>query len=337
MGVHASALKDAFEAANRPSPDGAEDYAIAKAAGCGYLALARSGAPTFLIPLAATPSFGVGRSGGGFSLRPASRVTFRFDARQWDQAAAALECTDAALMDTFCVLVLDLVKRLDASRLEVTWSRILVWLDEWQALLGRRGGLNTEQQLGLWGELWLVSRAAHPDRLVEAWRGPEGDAVDFFLDGIGLEVKVSRNAHVHHVSQRQVDLPVGQHAAYLLSLWVAPEPVRGVSLAQLVDSILGAVSDPARFLRDVALLGYSLMDREQYTLRYVALDAPLWFPGDDVPRIRAADSGISHIRYVVALNPDKCVAKETERDLWRHFCQIESPVLITPISPISHP
>ena len=332
MSLHASALKAAFEAADAPSPDDAEDYAIARAAGCGYLALALSGAPTFLIPLAATPGFGVGRSGGGFSLRPASRVTFRYDARQWDQAAAALECTDAALMDTFCVLVLDLIKRLDASPLEVTWSRILAWLDEWQSLLGRRGGLSTEQQLGLWGELWLVSRAAHPDRLVEAWRGPERDAVDFFLDGIGLEVKVSRNAHVHHVSQRQVDLPVGQHGAYLLSLWVAPEPVRGISLAQLVDSLSATVSDPARFLRHVALLGYSLMDREQYSLRYVALDDPLWFPAADVPRVRAADPGIAQIRYVVTLNPDKCVGKEMERDLWRHFCQVESPALITPTS-----
>lgn len=329
MSVHASALKNAFESVDAPSPDDEDDYAIARSAGCGYLALARSGAPTFLVPLSATAGVGVGRSGGGFSLRSASRVAFRYDARKWDQAAAALECTDTELMDTFCVLVLDLIKRLDASPLEVTWSKILAWLDEWQALLGRRGGLTTEQQLGLWGELWLVSRAAHADRLVEAWRGPDRDAVDFFLDGIGLEVKVSRNAHVHYVSQRQVDLPVGQNAAYLLSLWVAPEPVRGVSLAQLVDLLLATVSDSARFLKHVALLGYSLIDREQYTTRYVALDAPLWFQVADVPRVRAADSGISQIRYVVTLNPDKCVGEEIERNLWRHLCEVDSPSLIT--------
>lgn len=330
MSLHALALKEAFESVDAPSPDDAEDYAIAKSAGCGYLAIARSGAPTFLVPLLTTPWIGVGRSGGGFALRPASRVSFRYESKQWEAAAAALECTDAELMDTFCVLVLDLIKRLDVSPQEITWSSILAWLDEWQALLGRRGGLTTEQQLGLWGELWLLSQTDHPDRLVDAWRGPDRDAMDFFLDGIAVEVKVSRNAHVHHVSQSQVDLPVGRHAAYLLSLWIAPEPVRGVSLPQLVDSLSARVADPARFLKHVALLGYSWLDREQYALRYVALDAPLWFEAADVPRVRAADPGISQIRYVVTLNPDKCVGKYIERELWRHFCQVESAALTTP-------
>jgi hypothetical protein len=212
---------------------------------------------------------------------------------------------------------------LGISPSQVTWTDVLGWLDEWQALLNRRSVLTTEQQLGLWGELWLVSRAAHSEMIVNAWRGPDRDAVDFFLDGIGLEVKVSRRAHVHYVALRQVDLPVGDHVAYLLSLWVAPEPVRGVSLADLVDSAMAAVSDPARFLRHVAALGYSVADRDQYSTRYALLEAPLWFAVTDVPRVRAIDPGISQVRYVVALDPDKCLNETAEADLWRHFCRTE--------------
>lgn len=331
--LHGSTLKDALAATRPPSAGDSEDYTIAASLGVGYLARARSGAPTFLVPLVTTPIASVGRSGGGFSLRPVARLSLSYGARRWEQPAATLECTDAALIETFLVLVQDLVRRLEPSD-DTTWSRVLSWVEEWQTLLSRRSGLSVEQQLGLWGELWLVSKSAQPDAMVAGWRGPEREAVDFFLGGVGLEVKVSRRAHVHHVSQRQVDLPVGSHAAYLLSIWVAPEPIGGISLAELVDSMLLAVSDPPGLLKHVALLGYSPRDREQYGTRYSVLDAPLWFPVADVPRVRAADPGISNIRYVVTLDVDKCLEAESANALWVHFCLAEPPFLIAPASSV---
>ena len=82
---------------------------------------------------------------------------------------------------------------------------------------------------------------------------------------------------MHHVSQRQVDLPVGMHQAYLLSVWVGIEPVRGISLAELVDAALARVSDAPALLKQIALLGYSPLDRDQYATRFTPLETPLWF------------------------------------------------------------
>ena len=188
---------------------------------------------------------------------------------------------------------------------------------------GGKRVLTPEQQLGLWGELWVISNAVNPDRLIEAWRGPEGEVVDFFFDGVALDVKVSRRAHVHHVSQRQIDLPVGLHKAYLLSIWVGVEPVRGISLAELVDATLGRVSDAPALLRQVALLGYTPLDRDQYATRFIPLDTPRWFRAEDVPRVRTIDAGISQVRYVVALDIERCLADDLASGLWLHFCQAE--------------
>jgi hypothetical protein len=325
-----ASLREAIAAVGTPSPGEPNDYRIATAVGPAFLARGRSGTPTLLIPLDVAPVT-VGRRGGGFSLNPATRVAFEYAGRRWEQAAAALECTESELVDTFLVLVLDISRRLASAATDVTWPTILAWVEEWQMLLARRAVLTPEQQLGLWGELWVISKAANPDRLVVAWRGPEGEAVDFFVDGVALDVKVSRRAHVHHVSQRQIDSPVGLHKAYLLSIWVGVEPVRGTSLAELVDATVGKVSDAPALLRQIALLGYTPLDRDQYATRFIPLDTPRWFRAEDVPRVRTIDAGISQVRYVVTLDIDRSLADDLASGLWRHFCQAEPSLGNDPI------
>lgn len=330
ISAQASSLRAAVAAVDAPSSADADDYRIAASVGSAFLARARSGAPTLLIPLATAPAT-VGRRGGGFSLTPVARIAFAYESRRWEQPAAALECTDSQLVDTFLVLVVDIARRLAAATEETTWSTILAWVEEWQVLLGRRSGLTAEQQLGLWGELWLISIAVDPDSIVAAWRGPDREAVDFFFDGVGLELKVSRRAHVHHVSQRQIDMPVGVHDVYLLSVWVGLEPVRGVSLAELVDAVLTRVSDAAAVLKQIALVGYSPLDRDQYSTRFVPLEAPRWFQAADVPRVRAVDPGISEVRYLVTLDIDRSLSGDLAGGLWRHFCRAEPSFVAEPI------
>jgi hypothetical protein len=324
--AQAASLREAIAAVDAPSTEEANDYRIATSVGPAFLARARSGAPTLLIPLDVAPVT-VGRRGGGFALTPATRVAFEYGGRRWEQAAAVLECTESQLVDAFLVLVMDICRRLASSTGEITWPTILALVEEWQTLLARRAVLTAEQQLGLWGELWVISKAVNPDPLVAAWRGPEGEAADFFFDGIALEVKVSRRAHVHHVSQRQIDLPVGMHKAYLLSVWVGVEPVRGISLAELVDTALVRVSDAPALLKQIALLGYTPLDRDQYGTRFIPLDTPRWFRAGEVPRVRAIDPGISQVRYVVTLDIDRSLATELASGLWCHFCQAEPSIV----------
>jgi hypothetical protein len=271
-----------------------------------------------LMPLKTVPS-APGRRGGGFSLNPVTRVAFDYEGRRWEQPAATLECVELHLLDAFLVLVADIARRLASSPIEVTWQAIVGWVEEWQSLLARRPVLTPEQQLGLWGELWAISNSDNRDVLIAAWRGPEGDATDFFLNGIGLEVKTSRQAHVLHVSQRQVESPLGSHQVYLLSIWVGVDPARGVSLAELVDSTLALVSDPPALLKKVASLGYAPLDRDQYATRFIPLETPRWFRAIDVPRVRDIDPRISQLRYVVTLDVDLSLTGELADSLSRHF------------------
>jgi hypothetical protein len=311
-------LRRAYEMLDPVSGTIEEDYRIAAALGCTYLARSRSGAATVLIPLS-TGAAAVGRRGGGFALSQSPVVAFNYEGRRWRQAAASLECTDPALTDTFFVLAVDLEKRLQPIDATRRWAATLEWLEEWQSLLARRPTMTVEQQLGLWGELWFIAQSNLADVLVQGWRGPESDAVDFFLDDIGIELKVSRRQHVHHVSRRQVQARLGDKQAYLLSLWVAPDPVRGISVTELIDRLVATVADPPLFVKKVSMVGCSMHDRDQYDTRYSLLEPPLWFLAEEVPQVRVVDDGISDLRYVVTLDTDRSLTESAAQALWRRF------------------
>ena len=117
--AQAASLREAIAAVGAPSTDDANDYRIATSVGPAFLARARSGAPTLLIPLDVAPVT-VGRRGGGFSLTPAPRVAFEYAGRRWEQAAAALECTESQLVDAFLVLVVDICRRLASAAGEIS-------------------------------------------------------------------------------------------------------------------------------------------------------------------------------------------------------------------------
>jgi hypothetical protein len=319
------ALRTALSNIHRQGPQGTADYRIAVSLGPGFLGISRTGAIALLLPLDTVPHAATARQGGGFSLAPATRVAFDYDGRRWEQPAATLECTAPEMVDPFLVLAFDIAQRLSSTS-PMTWQAVLDYVDEWQALLTGRGLMTIERQLGLWAELWVISLAADPDRLVAAWRGPESAATDFFLDGIGLEVKASRQSLVHHVSQRQLESPLGEHEAFLMSVWLGIDPGSGQSLPNLVDDALARVSDASALLRHVALTGYSPVDREQYSTRFIALETPRCFEAVQVPRVRTADRGVSDLRYVVTLEPERALATTATTRLWYHFCRIDGPI-----------
>lgn len=311
-------LRDILSASRAPRSGEAEDYRIYGSMGASFLGRGRSGRVTLLVPLIAAVG-AVGRSGGGFTLTSAPRVAFTHEARQWEQPAAILECTDERLGDVFLVLVADIARRLPEATSGISWQKVLAFVEEWQALLSRRKVLSPEEQLGLWGELWVIRKSEHPGRLVAAWRGPFGEPVDFLYDGLSLEVKASRRAHVHHVSRSQVEEPTGGYESFLISLWLGTDPARGVSLKELADQVLQRVDDPSAFLRTLARVGYSPLDHNEYAERFVLLEPASWFRVDDVPRVRAVDDGISNLRYVVTLDLNKSLDEARTVELWRRF------------------
>lgn len=277
-----------------------------------HLAFSRVGSPALLLPLDSAPSV-TARLTNGVLLRAAPELEFSSESEHWRQPAAVLECRDTGLMKTFASLVSVIISRLTASD-GITWNSVASSFAEWERLLGRRRLLDSESEMGLWGELWLLSRSSCPQPMLEGWRGPEGAAVDYLIDGVGFEVKTSSRLRVHSVSQVQVDLPLGHVETVFVSLFAKPDPLRGRSLSALVFDLSRRALDTAAFEEKLAGVGYSREDESAYHRPFALMEAPGFFLREHVPRVRSADDGVSRLRYQVELSPDAAISpSEHER------------------------
>lgn len=301
--------------ASAPSHATGDDYALLAEVDGAFAAKSQQGLPTLIVPLTRGDTPSVGRRASGCDLVGHPSIRFSHEGKEWTGPAGALICTDAELIDAFAVLATDVARRV---RDDPTWMALVDAVEEWQTLLAPRGKLAIEAETGLWGELWFIERSTDITRALGAWRGPDGDATDFFVDGKAAEVKTSRTRHQHHVSQSQVDAPVGEHEAWLISIWVKSDPT-AVTVPELVDRVLERTPDRADALKRFARAGYSPGDRHNFKSGFAILSEPEWYAASSVPRVRSADVGVSDLRYRITLKDIPRVDEGQASRLWRHF------------------
>jgi hypothetical protein len=153
-----------------------------------------------------------------------------------------------------------------------------------------------------------------------AWRGPEAEQVDFVGGGVGVECKAGMRRLEHWISQEQVSRPLGDLSVYLLSLWVALDAVGGATLSEMVSKAAAAASDLAALEEKLLAAGYSRADAHRYRLRLRVLEPPMLFPINHLPRVRSADAGVSHIRFLATLNEDDALEPEAVVSLLARLC-----------------
>ncbi len=301
--LRAGDLFTAFSTASQP-PDA--DYAIIHVGANAHVARARSGAAALLVPLDDVGSEMI-RQTSALSFRTLQAVEFARDDQRSLCPAAVIECTNPQLLRTFCAMVAALFARIEGAP-PPTRRAVESYFAEWERLFQQRQRLSAESELGLWGELWLLAQSTRLKELLAAWRGPEKAAADFVLGGVGLEVKASRRAHVHSVSQTQVDGSLGELEIFLVSMHVMIDPIKGTSLAELVERIASLVGDVASFEERLAMVGYAREDEAEYGRKWLQLREPAFFRAADVPRVRAADPGVTAIRFQVELSEERALA-----------------------------
>ena len=97
---------------------------------------------------------------------------------------------------------------------------------------------------GLWAELWLIARAASPERMAAAWHAEPTDAYDFNQDDQRIEVKSSAHrSRAHRFSHRQLTPPT-ETTAVICSIWVEPAG-GGLTIRSLIREIRSQVADDA--------------------------------------------------------------------------------------------
>lgn len=111
--------------------------------------------------------------------------------------------------------------------------------------------------VGLWGELYVLSRSVDLDTAVKCWCRDNKARYDFITDSFALEAKTTlRNKRKHRFSLDQLR-PKGEFRVYIASLTVV-ELSSGKTAADLMDELYGEIVDGdlrAHFLMQCLIKG----------------------------------------------------------------------------------
>lgn len=230
---------------------------------------------------------------------------------------ACLEPQGQTALDTIAI---ELVGALEAGasigRVRLVQSVLAKWRHFWSGF--GQGVLSKEQQLGLFGELWFLSRWLSPSvgfpRAVQMWRGPTRARNDFETRGLGIEVKTTSRidgSHVIHGLDQLLE--PGGGALLLYSLSVRDEASGTESLPRVVDEIRARLADDYATLSqfDATVYAGGFDDRlasEYSKLELRIREEGLYRVGDGFPRLvpqsitGGVPGGVSAIAYELRLD-----------------------------------
>lgn len=189
-------------------------------------------------------------------------------------------------------------------------------MQKWQSFFSRAGGggLTPEQRRGLFGELStvvrLLDKGCHAE-VVDAWKGPRREDVDFLFGPVGLEVKTTLLHHPLQVTiatENQlacVDTP----RMFLVVLPIRVSDHSGQTLSEIVGTVRELLREWPLSLDDFESLlldaGYHDKHAGMYTgERFEILDRRYYSVETEFPRIvaEAVPKGIVHVRYDILLD-----------------------------------
>ena len=230
---------------------------------------------------------------------------------------ACLESQGHAALDTIAVeLVEALVAGASIGRVRLVQNVLAKWRRFWSGV--NQGVLSKEQQLGLFGELWFLSRWLCPSvgtaKALQMWRGPAGSRNDFEVQGMGIEVKTTGRVdavHVIHGLDQLLEPPGG--ALFLYSLSVRDEASGTDCLPKVVNEMRGRLAEDYQALLQFDAAVYAAGYDDRLASEYGGLvlrvrDEGLYRVTDGFPRLVPASvlgglpAGLSAVNYELNLD-----------------------------------
>ncbi|MGB4063330.1 MAG: PD-(D/E)XK motif protein [Azonexus sp.] len=176
-------------------------------------------------------------------------VEMRLDGGIKNGVFVEIACLEQAGYAALDIVTGELVEALLAGasigRVRLVQSVLSKWRRFWAGVA--QNLLTKEQLLGLFGELWFLSRWLLPsvglERGMAMWRGPAGARNDFELPSFAIEVKTSGKLDGSHVIHGLEQLLEPVDGVLLLFCLKVRDEASGIeSLPKLVNEIRGALS-----------------------------------------------------------------------------------------------
>ena len=239
-----------------------------------------------------------------------------------------LEQGDERFTDLFAILCQDIADHARTAPSESAAFRIVLGrLHTWQRFVTEHGlnRLSEEKQIGLFAELLFLGERLLPKMTAldafRSWRGPFGEAHDFELPEISVEIKATGVASptVIRISNLDQLEPTGNKALFLATMQILEDNETGRTLPDLIRStrnMIAAVDSAVTLEFDAALMevGYIETHASSYGIRRRCFRRRDYRVGDGFPRLvrNNVPPGIADASYTIRI--DSCMPHEAEPD-----------------------
>ena len=215
---------------------------------------------------------------------------------------------------TICANIVNSILEIESERESV--RLVITQLRKWKDLFSKRRyqKLSTQEQQGLYGELFFLRKLLHSIDNVKAstsWVGPEMAPKDFQSDRWAVEVKTTSATTHSGISingELQLDESSIEHL-FLYNLIVEVLEQDGQTLPEIIVDIRELIAGDNKafeiFESKLLLSGYFNLDEEYYKERHYHILKEQYFQvKDDFPRIKKDElrMGVSEVKYNISLN-----------------------------------
>lgn len=245
-------------------------------------------------------------------------------------ASQEASSSDALLVEDLLVIVGSKVPR--GLSPASTAEHVLASVIQLQGILKAKASpLSEEQQVGLFGELYLIREyllgAMGAEAAITAWTGPEAAPQDFQANRFAIEVKTTRGNLPHKTkisSARQLQNN-GDGKLFFARVSVDGQPSAGRTLIAQIASVEAAISDHPlaliAFREKLMRVGYRSEHRSAYEgTGYLVRQADFYDVRDAFPRI--TESGLPEGVLAVGYEIDMAFCEPfavTEADFRNHL------------------
>lgn len=219
---------------------------------------------------------------------------------------------DESLSHSFSTMCYDLAERSsDAGSADRSFFIFMAALSHWAELfrVKSRTGLTRQEAIGLYGELLVIKRLIEnswidSDAIVQAWRGPHGDARDIGFNGHRIEVKTQLATKAKSIKITSLDQLDDSDGSLFLVLNRITSSDGGESLNDLVAELVGMLRASsygiAEFYRKLELAMYDASSAHASEL-FVLDEMIAYQVIDDFPRLTplTVPVGISAVKYEI--------------------------------------
>lgn len=201
-----------------------------------------------------------------------------------------------ASLEMFALMAVDLLASVSAAKSQEqrAYYQFLSRIKSWQQFMERPRDkrLSEEEELGLFGELFMVNRfldcGVPPSVVMECWKGPVNGLRDFMGETHDVEVKatISPNGFPAQISSLEQLDDVAGRSVLLVALRFSLQDA-APSLPSMVDTIRQKAGDEGRIglERNLLLAGYNDAHASEYVRGFELMNERIFRMEEAFPRL----------------------------------------------------